>query len=82
MHNACRSYMERMVTRWSPHACTCVECVNFHASTPGLRPHQVYHVGGADPQQSTVYDVNTSPGLREFSSLVPAPSETLPYPKI
>ena len=30
----------------------------------------MYHVGGADPQQHNVYDVNTSPGLREFSSLV------------
>ena len=33
---------------------------------------QVYHVGGADPQQHNVYDVNISPSLREFSSLVPA----------
>ncbi|KAK9822843.1 hypothetical protein WJX81_002084 [Elliptochloris bilobata] len=29
----------------------------------------VYHVGGADPRSPNVYDVNTSPGLREFSSL-------------
>ena len=31
---------------------------------------QVYHVGGTDPHNANVYDVNTSPGLREFSSLV------------
>ncbi len=44
-------------------------CAHRGRAQPEARA-QVYHVGGTDPAHANVYDVNTSPGLREFSSLV------------